>query len=78
MTFPSKKGKQDIIFVSAFKSIVREIGSPKPLPDGNLLAETEKTLPLSAKKTILSVLKACILYFSLSPSLYFSSIVSSI
>ena len=44
----------DIIFVSAFKSIVKAIGSPKPLPDGNLLADTEKTLPLSAKKTILS------------------------
>ena len=35
-TYPSKNGKQDIIFASVFKSMVREIGSPNPLPDGNL------------------------------------------
>ena len=71
--FPSKNGKQDIILFSALRSIVRDIGSPNPLPEGSLFAETQKNLPLSAKKIILSVVKACILNFSLSPSLYLIS-----
>ena len=66
--FPSKNGKQDIILFSALRSIVSDRGSPNPLPDGSLFAETQKNLPLSAKKIILSVVKACILKLSLSPS----------
>ena len=54
---PSKYGKQDTILLSPFTSIVRETGSPKPLPLGSLLAGTEKNLPLSAKKIILSVVE---------------------
>ena len=71
--FPSKYGKQDIILFSALRSIVSDKGSPNPLPDGSLFAETQKNLPLSAKNIILSVVNACILNFSLSPSLYFIS-----
>ena len=52
ITLPSKNGKQDTILLSPLISIVREMGSPKPLPLGSLLARTEKNLPLSAKKII--------------------------
>ena len=45
ITLPSKNGKHDIILLSPFTSIVREIGSPKPLPLGNLFAGTEKDDP---------------------------------
>ena len=49
ITLPSKNGKQDTILLSPFTSIIRDTGSPKPLPLGNLLAGTEKNLPLSTK-----------------------------
>ena len=43
-----------MILSSPLRSIIREIGSPNPLPDGSLFAETQKNLPLSANKIMSS------------------------